>query len=475
MSKKLAITSLAAIVTLYSILISTLYFLPIVTSKIPIGNTNKHVETNFFNFNEHAFGIFGRKERVLIASNQLEQSARNSGTIFSLSRSSQQLKIFEWDQIVGELKLTRQYDYEEVGIDVGSANGYEGQFIFDIAFDSNSLYISRVTFPLAATDCDNFELLTLNWSPENQQLLPAKQLWKSEQCIHISDPLIYGWHDFSGRIAFDSTSVFMNAGLVISDVYKGVYPNPKIQGISPNLEEELKKQDLFGSIISIDKVSGSFKEIAKGFRSPAGIAVDPKNPKVIWVSDHGPRGGDELNFIERGKNYGWPYVTLGAPYIASELNDPKLIKTKFFSHKGYESPRFYWTPSIGPSQLAFLTEDLSEKSDWRSGDLLMGSLKANSLFHFKINADYIVETVEQIQLSFRIRDLEILGKVIVMSTDDGRIIILDESTMPISTGPFPPIDALSTIDKVPGINWSLQHFGGFVFRVKAIIHNLASL
>jgi len=267
----------------------------------------------------------------------------------------------------------------------------------------------------------------------------------------------------------------MTGGLVISEVYSGVYPNPKIHGISPNLEEELKKQDLFGSIISINKVSGSFQEVAKGFRSPAGIAVDPTNPKAIWVSDHGPRGGDELNFIEYGKNYGWPYVTLGAPYFANQLNNPKLINTKFFLHKGYESPRFYWTPSIGPSQLAFLTGDLSEKSDWRFGDLLMGSLKAKSLFHFKINADQIVESVEQIQLSFRIRDLEILGKVVVLSTDDGRIIFLDESTVPISTGAFPPVDILSGIHKAPGINWSLQHLNGFVFRVKAIIHNLANL
>ena len=323
--KRLAITSLAAIVALYSILISTLYFLPIVTSKLPMGDTKELVETNFFNFNEHRFGIFGRRERVLIASNEVEQSPRSNGTIFSLSRSSQQLKIFEWDLIIGGLKLTRQYDYEEVGIDAGTANGYEGQFIFDIAFDSNSLYLSRVTFPLASMGCDNFELLKLNWSTEKQQLSPAKRLWKSDQCIHVSDPLTYGWHDFSGRITFSSTSVFMTAGFVISDLYKGVYPNPRIQGISPNLDEELKKQDLFGSIISIDKVSGSFQELAKGFRSPAGIAVDPKNPKAIWVSDHGPRGGDELNLIEYGKNYGWPYVSLGAPYIASELNNPKLV------------------------------------------------------------------------------------------------------------------------------------------------------
>ena len=105
----------------------------------------------------------------------------------------------------------------------------------------------------------------------------------------------------------------------------------------------------------------------------------------------------------------------------------------------------------------------------------MGSLKAKSLFHFKINADQIVESVEQIQLSFRIRDLEILGKVVVLSTDDGRIIFLDESTVPISTGAFPPVDILSGIYKAPGINWSLQHLNGFVFRVKAIIHNLANL
>ena len=473
--KKIVIVSLTAIVALYAILISTLYFVPILTSKLPIADTKKLIETNFFNFNEQAFGIFGRKERVLIATNQIEQSSRDGEMIFALSRSSRQLKVFRWNKSIGELKLKSQYDYKEIGLEAGIENGYEGQYIFDIAFDSNSLYLSRVTFPLASSGCDNFEVLKLHWSTARQKLSPANRLFKSEECIHVLDPLTYGWHDFAGRMAFNSTSVFMTAGFVISDVYGGVYPNPKIQGISPNLKEELKKQHLFGSIISIDKVSGSFQEVAKGLRSPAGVAVNPKNPRTIWVSDHGPRGGDELNLIEQGKNYGWPWVTLGAPYLANQLGDPQLINTRFFSHKGYESPRFYWTPSIGPSQLAFLANDLSEKSDWKSGDLLMGSLKANSLFHFKIANNYLVESVEQIQLSFRIRDLEILGKAIILSTDDGRLVILDESTVPISTGAFPPVDILSPIYKAPGTNWSLQHLNGFVFRVKAIIHNLVNL
>jgi len=101
-----------------------------------------------------------------------------------------------------------------------------------------------------------------------------------------------------------------------------------------------------------------------GHRNPQGMILHPKT-KEIWTHEHGPKGGDEINIIKAGKNYGWPIISYGVNYSGTSFTD---ITEK----EGMEQPIHYWDPSIAPSGMAFIN---SEKyGDWK-GNLLVGSLK----------------------------------------------------------------------------------------------------
>ncbi len=84
----------------------------------------------------------------------------------------------------------------------------------------------------------------------------------------------------------------------------------------------------------------------------------------LWEHEHGPRGGDEINVIEKGKNYGWPVITYGINYSGTKITDET-------SRPGMEQPIYQWTPSIAPSGMTFVSS--KKYPDWK-GDLLVGSL-----------------------------------------------------------------------------------------------------
>ena len=87
--------------------------------------------------------------------------------------------------------------------------------------------------------------------------------------------------------------------------------------------------------------------------------VFDKKTKKIWANEHGPRGGDEINIIKRGKNYGWPIITYGINYSGTMITD----KTKM---DGMEQPLYFWVPSIAPSGMAFSTSNIYPKMEKQS-------------------------------------------------------------------------------------------------------------
>ena len=101
-----------------------------------------------------------------------------------------------------------------------------------------------------------------------------------------------------------------------------------------------------------------------GHRNPQGMAKHPATG-AIWIHEHGPRGGDEINVIAAGKNYGWPKITYGINYSGTKITDHTALP-------GMEQPLYYWVPSIAPSGMAFVTSD--RYPDW-TGNLLVGSLR----------------------------------------------------------------------------------------------------
>lgn len=101
-----------------------------------------------------------------------------------------------------------------------------------------------------------------------------------------------------------------------------------------------------------------------GNRNPQGMVLHPTTGDV-WINEHGPRGGDEINIVKAGANYGWPVITYGINYSGTKITDET-------SRPGMEQPIHYWDPSIAPSGMAFISSD--NYPGWK-GDVLVGSLK----------------------------------------------------------------------------------------------------
>ena len=100
--------------------------------------------------------------------------------------------------------------------------------------------------------------------------------------------------------------------------------------------------------------NGNIRAFTTGNRNPQGMAKHPDTGE-IWIHEHGPMGGDEINIIKRGVNYGWPVITYGTNYDGSSI-------TNETAREGMEQPVHYWVPSIGPSGMAFVTSD--RYPDW---------------------------------------------------------------------------------------------------------------
>lgn len=103
---------------------------------------------------------------------------------------------------------------------------------------------------------------------------------------------------------------------------------------------------------------------AYGIRNPQGMDLHPETGE-LWEHEHGPRGGDEINIIRAGKNYGWPKISFGINYDGTSFTDDT-------AKAGMEQPEWYWDPSIAPSGMTFVTSN--KFPEWQ-GDILVGSLK----------------------------------------------------------------------------------------------------
>ena len=133
-----------------------------------------------------------------------------------------------------------------------------------------------------------------------------------------------------------------------------------------------------------------------GHRNMQGAALDPVSGR-LWTHEHGPQGGDEINVIRAGVNYGWPVITYGVNYgIGTKIGEG--------THKeGMAQPLHYWVPSIAPSGMAFYTGDRFPK--WK-GDLFVGSLKFQLLVRLRLDGEKVVKEERLLQGALgRIRDV----------------------------------------------------------------------
>lgn len=171
---------------------------------------------------------------------------------------------------------------------------------------------------------------------------------ENAKIIYKATPLYKGKLHYGGRLLFDKTGHLLLT-----------------TGERSDLEIRTQAQDLnsaLGKIIRITKdgeaasdnpfigTPGALPEIySYGHRNPQGIALHPQTGD-LWETEFGPRGGDELNRIEPGKNYGWPVITYGIEYSGKEIGDPAIQQ-----QEGMEQPIYYWDPVLSPSGITFYT------------------------------------------------------------------------------------------------------------------------
>ncbi len=214
---------------------------------------------------------------------------------------------------------------------------------------------------------------------------------EDSKIIYESGPPAGGLEEFGGRIVFDKDGyLFMSLG--------DRYDRKRAQDLS----------DAHGSIIRLNRdgsipqdnpfvgQAGARPEIwTYGHRNPQGLAIDPQTG-IMWAHEHGPMGGDELNIIQRGKNYGWPIITYGTEY------DGNLINQGLTHAEGMEQPVYYWVPSIAPSGLAIYHGAVAK---WHN-TIWLGGLAGQVLVRLTMDNNKVVreERFQKNELG-RIRDV----------------------------------------------------------------------
>ena len=164
-----------------------------------------------------------------------------------------------------------------------------------------------------------------------------------------------------------------------------------------NIDGSIPEDNPFFNEVDTKKAIYSY-----GHRNPQGIFLHPETGK-IWTNEHGPRGGDEINIISAGKNYGWPKITYGINYVGTTI-------TKNKSLPGLEQPLYYWVPSIAPSSFEFVWSENYE--NWK-GSLLAGSLKYMYLERLELK-DGKVSYREKIAKNVgRVRDVKLSPKGLI--------------------------------------------------------------
>jgi aldose sugar dehydrogenase len=196
--------------------------------------------------------------------------------------------------------------------------------------------------------------------------------------------------------------------------WDGVYnrdgnSDPKLISQDPDYE--------YGKIFRINPDDGSHETVSIGNRNAQGLLV--RKDGSLWETEHGPKGGDELNIIKPGRNYGWPLATYGTRYDGL----PWTSARQYGRHDGFEQPLYAWVPSMGISDLI---EVDNLDSSW-DGDLLVAFLGGQALYRLRIIEGRVV-FAEPISVNERVRDiLQLPDGTIALWTDSYKLMFLKKA------------------------------------------------
>ena len=280
-----------------------------------------------------------------------------------------------------------------------SAGGQGGLLDVAIAPDfaqSRRLWIS---YAAPAPGGNHTAVATATLSADNSALENVKQ-------IFAQVPVYDGNKHFGSRVVPDGQgNLFVTLG-ERSDV--------------PIRDTAQADDNHLGKIVRIDALTGAPaagnpsmglpETYAKGLRNVQAAALDGNGR--LWTIEHGPKGGDELNRIEAGRNYGWPVITYGVDYSGAPINEGITAR------EGMEQPVYYWDPVIAPAGLAFYRGEMFP--EW-NGHLLTGALQGDhGLVRLRLEGDRVTGEARHLEGIGRVRDVEVApdGSILLLTDKD---------------------------------------------------------
>lgn len=224
---------------------------------------------------------------------------------------------------------------------------------------------------------------------------------------------------WNSTLHFGSRLIFDRDGALFVTTGERSLPEPRklAQDISTHLGKVLRIDPMGGAAVGNPQLEGGLPEIwSWGHRNIQSAALGPDG--ALWTVEHGPRGGDELNRPERGKNYGWPIVTYGEDYSG------RPIGQGITAAEGIEQPLYYWDPVIAPSGMVFYEGETF--SGWQ-GSVLIGGLASQALVRLTLDGTRVTGEARYLQGGSRVRDVDVAddGSVMILTdSDDGALIRL---------------------------------------------------
>jgi len=235
--------------------------------------------------------------------------------------------------------------------------------------------------------------------------------------IYRANPANPSTLHYGGRILFDKTG-----NLIVSTGERSVLETrPLAQSLTASLGKVVRitKEGQAAAGNPVFSQSGALPELyTYGHRNPQGLALHPVTGEV-WLSEHGPRGGDEINHLKAGTNYGWPIITYGIEYSGEPIGD--AIQKK----EGMEQPVYYWDPVVSPSGMTFYSGN--RVPEWEN-NLFIGALSGMHIVRLAINNNRVVGEERLLaQENQRFRDItQGNDGALYAITDQGRLYKIDK-------------------------------------------------
>ena len=300
--------------------------------------------------------------------------------------------------VAGSVKIVKNNDFSVIKNINSTLKDLNNIQVFDIKTINNYLYVS-LDVSKQEKDCKYFSLYR---AKINDEKLNFEKFFDPEKCIK---------NNYGGRISYgeinNKTGIILTTGATEAEAIKA--------------QDETSH---LGKILFFDENNSQPKIISRGHRNPQGLFVEGS---LILSTEHGPYGGDEINKISVGKNYGWPISSYGDNYNF-DIGNQKYTYKKSHKDKGFTEPVYTFVPSIGISEIIKIPNEFSK---YWTNNYFVGSLNAGRLYRIKFDENFNrVIFSEKITLLDRIRDITYINKInsfALAMEDHGEIWLLKSS------------------------------------------------